>query len=159
MRRPNSEAALAVSTQISHYILNRARDDYLARIRTEAINERSLQLSKQFPVECTEQLMELATISPASHPSTLQEEHPLLPELCRDHHRPLRTTNPTPRSSAKPTERAVSIRPKLSDKKANGRECREKDLGGGLVHCGEKVGEEEAEIAWLREKKKRVFEL
>jgi hypothetical protein len=142
MRRPNSEAALAVSSQISHYILNRAREAYLSRIRTEAINERSLQLSKQFPVECTQKLMELAAILPASHPSALPEEQPLLPELCRDYHRPLRTTNATPRSSVKPNERTVSVRPKLTAKKVSERDERKNGLGGGLRHCGEEVGEE-----------------
>jgi hypothetical protein len=61
MQRPKSDLSLTVSSQISKYILHRARQAYLHRIHTEAINERSLQASKQFPTECTQKIMELAS--------------------------------------------------------------------------------------------------
>ena len=79
MQRPKSDLSLTVSSQISKYILNRARQAYLHRIHTEALNERSHQASKQFPVECTQRLMELAGFQVAENPKRIAEEYQLSP--------------------------------------------------------------------------------
>jgi hypothetical protein len=108
MQRPNSDASLTISKQISNYILSRAREQYLARIRTEALNDKSIQVSKEFPVHCTQRMMELVSFQPTQHTPGLAEEQQLSPlESCRDYHRPLRTTTNTPRLSVKTYDRTI----------------------------------------------------
>lgn len=74
MHRPHSDASLTVSSQISAYILNKARQMYLDSIRTQVLNEKSLQSSKQFPVECTQKMMELVSFRPIQNPQKIHEE-------------------------------------------------------------------------------------
>lgn len=46
MNRYKSDTSMNVSTQISKYILNKAKDLYINRLRTQAIQQKSFEINK-----------------------------------------------------------------------------------------------------------------
>lgn len=49
MNRYKTDASMTISRQISDYLVNRARQIYVERVKTEAIKERSIKDSLVFP--------------------------------------------------------------------------------------------------------------
>lgn len=49
MNRYKTDASMTISRQISDYLVNRAKQIYVERIKTEAIMEKSIQDSLVFP--------------------------------------------------------------------------------------------------------------
>lgn len=95
--------ATAVSSEVSQYILSRARELYLQRQRGDYLRKRSLELSKQYPLECTRALMQMSHCHhPGLRPETLpiKEEPEMRPAKCSgDLHQAIRVKSVTPRST------------------------------------------------------------